>query len=206
LQHRSALTTAKDKFAMAAKPLPDQDTLRQLLDYDPETGLLYWRTRSVDMFADAASGSSGFVTTEKRASTWNARFAGRPAFTSRFSGGYHHGAILGQTYMAHRVIWKWAHGFDPDCVDHINGDKGDNRLANLRSIPRAMNARNMPQQSNNTSGQTGVHFCNFTGRWRAEIVVSGRNIRLGRFANFSDAVTARRAAERKFGFHENHGR
>lgn len=191
---------------MAATPLPEQATLRQLLGYEPDTGRLVWKPRPVLMFAKPVGGTHGFLSQEQRAAIWNGRFAGKQAFTSRFSGGYLHGAINSKTFMAHRVIWKWAHGVDPEVIDHINGDKSDNRLANLRSVPTALNAKNMPRLCNNTSGVTGVHLCNFTGRWRAEIVVDGRNIRIGRFIDFADAVAARRTAERKHGFHSNHGR
>lgn len=185
---------------MAVKPLPDQQTLRQLLDYDPEAGFLFWRIRDPSFFTDGYRDAVGC------ARNWNSRFAGQRALTARHSNGYRHGIILGQDYLAHRVVWKWWHGSDPVIVDHLNGVKDDNRVANLSSGTSADNAKNTPLQCNNTSGVVGVHLCNFTGRWRAEIWANGKNNRIGRFDNFEDAVAARRAAERKFGFHENHGR
>lgn len=62
----------------------------------------------------------------------------------------------GETYLIHRLIWKWIYNEEPNIIDHINGDKLDNRLVNLRDVDRGINARNRSKQANNTSGFTGV--------------------------------------------------
>lgn len=120
--------------------------------------------------------------------------------------GYRYGRLGPVNFMAHRIVWKWVNGEEPNVIDLINGDKTDNRSHNLRSVAFAENARNMPRLRNNTSGHTGVHFCKQTGRWRAELIADGKHIRLGRFNDLEAAVAARREAALAHGFHENHGR
>ena len=65
--------------------------------------------------------------------------------------------------------------------DHINGDKTDNRLANLRDVTRLENARNMPRPKNNTSGVLGVSWSKSHGKWAARIKVEGRKLSAGHF-------------------------
>lgn len=81
---------------MAAKKLPDQDVLRQLLDCDPEAGLLFWKWRPVSMFED------DYQRAETRQKIWNGRFAGQPAFIRVHGNGYLAGQMLGQSYLTHR--------------------------------------------------------------------------------------------------------
>lgn len=185
---------------MAMKPLPDQDLLRQLLDYDPATGILTWKPRPPEMFL-------GERLTHKHASKiWNSRFSGNHAFNSHHRSGYRFGRLGGTNFMAHRIIWKMVHGFDPKDIDHISGDKADNRLINLRAVGKLGNAKNMPRPSNNTSGHIGVYFCKCTSRWRVELIANGKKIRVGRFDTLEEAATARRKAALAHGFHRNHGR
>lgn len=91
----------------------------------------------------------------------------------------------------------------PQHIDHINGDRLDNRIENLREVDRAENMKNMRMPADNTSGFVGVtrHY----EKWKAQITVNGKHIYLGRFDHKKDAIAARIAANRKFGFHENHG-
>lgn len=173
---------------MALKPLPAQVTLRQYLDYNPETGDLTW------LFC------------EQQHARFNTRWAGRPAFTSIGPSGYRFGQISRISYQAHRIIWKWWHGSDPEWIDHIDGDKLNNRISNLRSVSRVVNARNMPLPRNNTSGEIGIHKCSLTGRWRVQLTADYKVHRFGRFDTIEEAVAARDAAMAKHGFHENHGR
>jgi hypothetical protein len=94
----------------------------------------------------------------------------------------------------------------PDCIDHINGDRSDNRLQNLRSVTVSDNNRNHPIQKRNRSGAHGVRHDARRNRWRAEITFEGKITFLGSFKNLDDAVAARLAAQKSLGFHENHGR
>lgn len=185
---------------MAAKPLPPQDLLHQLLRYEPETGKLYWRERPVSSFED------GEHSAERRAIAWNGKYAGTEACSAKKKNGYLNGRFFGSYYFAHRVIWKMVHGSDPEHIDHVNGIKADNRITNLRSVSNHINHKNMPRQNNNTSGVTGVGWHGVTQKYHARIKVSGRTIHLGLFETFEDAVAAREAAELRYGFHRNHGR
>lgn len=114
--------------------------------------------------------------------------------------------LKGRQYLAHRLIWFLQFGYFPAQLDHINGNRRDNRLINLREVSVAENNRNMCRRKDNASGCTGVDFERGVQKWRAQIAVRGKDICLGRFNDFADAVTARKAAERQYGFHENHGR
>jgi hypothetical protein len=161
--------------------------LRQLVEYDPETGKLTWKPRA---------GNPRF----------NNRLAGKPAFAQP-SDGYLTGHINRKNYKAHRIAWAVAYGEWPNGdLDHINGDRSDNRIENLRVVDVAENARNLRLSRLNTSGVTGVSWFARDSKWWAKITVSRRVIHLGFFNNLSDAAAARRAAELAYGFHENHGR
>ena len=178
---------------MTTKDLPTPATLRKLLSYDPDTGLLTWRRRPPEMF-----------TGERYGKAWNSRYAGRPAFVTATRDGYRCGRIFEKSYFAHRVAYAIHYGAWPrDQVDHISGVKTDNRIANLRDVSRTENLRNAAKQSNNTSGVCGVYWHKNSGKWRGLIRVNGKLQSLGYFEDFGDAVVARKAAEVKYGFHPN---
>lgn len=171
-----------------------RDILLSVLDYSPETGALLWKRRTPDMFNGNAAKCAG----------WNTRYAGRPALQCLDSEGYQHGSVLGRDLKAHRVAWIITHNEEPGALDHINRDKSDNRIANLREVSGTENQRNMPIRRDNSSGVPGVGLCK--GSWRARITLGGAEYYLGSFATFEQAVAARREAEAKHGFHENHGK
>ena len=185
---------------MTAKDLPTPATLRKLLSYDPDTGLLTWKRRSPEMFTD------GKQTADQICTRWNARFAGKVALTSP-ANGYRSGSVLGICCLAHRVAYAVHHGAWPSKhIDHISGVRSDNRIANLRDVSHTENLRNSAMRSNNTSGVVGVMWSESLGKWRGQIRVHGKPIHLGIFEDFDDAVSARAAAEVQHGFHPNHGR
>ncbi|BAK66879.1 conserved hypothetical protein [Sphingobium sp. SYK-6] len=168
---------------------------RQLLRYEPETGKLFWRKRGMEWFSDRRSYS-----------TWNAKYAGREAFLVRTEDGYLKGLLLRSSFRASRVVWAIVHGVWPKGeIDHINGVKDDNRVANLRDVPRSVNARNRGMRRNNRSGITGVKLDLNSLRWHATIRGNGKNLFLGSFENRVDAIAARKAAEVEFGYSEGHG-
>lgn len=185
---------------MATKPLPSPELLRQLLRYDPETGKLFWRTRGVEYF------KSGFHGIEAHCASWNTKYAGREAGSANTSRGQIAVALVGTKVLAHRAIWAMCYSEWPAIIDHIDGDPGNNRLSNLRNVTQQENMRNMAMLACNTSGHTGVAWMRHRSKWRAFISVDDRQIHLGSFRIKQDAIAARKAAEREYGFHPNHGR
>ena len=186
---------------MAKTELPTPEELRKLLRYEPDTGKLFWRERTPDMFED------GKQSADTACRQWNTRRAGKEAFTTDSGTGYRQGRIFTRAYLAHRVIWAMAHNEWPEeQIDHINGVRDDNRIENLRSVSNSENSKNQKLSSANTSGHMGVYWLPKTRKWLAQIKVNGRGLHLGHYTEKDDAVAARKAAEAKYGFHENHGR
>jgi|18_taG_2_1085343.scaffolds.fasta_scaffold39158_1 hypothetical protein len=105
----------------------------------------------------------------------------------------------GKRYLAHRVAWYIHTGEIPDTVDHINGNKRDNRIVNLRNVTRAQNSQNMKMSKRNTSGIQGIRRVS-KNRWRAN---RSKEV-LGHFACIGLAIKARNEATAHY--HENHGR
>lgn len=178
-----------------SKALPSKKILNQLLVYEESTGELYWKHRPEEMFA-----------TKRAYSTWNSRYAGQVAFSAVSAAGYRVGAIGNTGYRASRVIYMLVHNIDPEQVDHIDGDRLNNRIHNLRDVTGQINQRNMKKASNNTSGQTGVTWDAAKEMWSARINVEGKCVNLGRFTSYDDAVSSRKNAELTYNFHKNHGR
>lgn len=177
----------------------DQEVLLQHLSYDERTGRLTWKERSVD--SPFCSGSS-----ESRLKGWNTRYAGSRADASIDSSGYRRVCLGHKHYIAHRIVWMMQMGAWPETIDHINGVKTDNRMENLRDVSIKLNSLNRPKQKNNQSGVTGVKWSKSCRKWEAAIQVNGEKIGLGFFLTFEMAAEARKKAEAKYGFHENHGR
>jgi hypothetical protein len=155
---------------------------------------------------DASSGKFTWLHCDACRPCWNSRFAGKQALCAPHSNGYLFGAIANQKLFAHRAAWALHHGHWPDGeIDHINHNKTDNRIANLRVVQRTQNAMNLSKSRRNLSGVTGVFKHTQTGRWQAQIRIERRSMHLGSFESFDDAVAARRKAEEQHGFHKNHG-
>lgn len=171
----------------------------QLLKYDPKSGKLFWLARSPEMFG---GGEDAHI----KAARWNGRFAGKEAFITTNVSGYKTGTIFAKGYSAHRIAWLLVHGDWPNAeIDHINGDKSDNRIDNLRDVNDRENHLNQKRRGNNSSGVIGVRYFSPTKRWHAYISIDGKRIPLGNYRYFDSAVAARKAAEKVLGFHPNHG-
>ena len=176
------------------QPIP-VETLHQLLFYDAEAGKLYWKERP-----------RTFFTTDHAHKAWNAKLANKEAFTYKDYNGYYTGRIFRILLRAHRVIWAMVHGAWPeDHLDHIDHDRGNNRIQNLRIASHGENLKNMTLSKANKTGFCGVFLTKETGKWWAYITVGRKRIHLGSYDNMSDAITARQAANLKYSFHKNHG-
>jgi hypothetical protein len=159
-----------------------QEGLKELLDYNEESGVFLWK-----------ASSNGRVKVGDRAGS----------VTNR---GYSRISIGGKRYLSHHLAFLFVHGFIPKEIDHIDGNRSNNAIANLREVTRSENCKNMKRSSRNKSGVTGVSFNKKLSKWRADICVNGKAIYLGAFEEFLKAKEARLQAEIKYGFHENHGR
>lgn len=157
------------------KPLISADTLRQLLSYDPETGKF---TRAVQTSNRIKVGAA----------------AGSPN-----GSGYLNIMLQARLYAAHRLAWLYVHGRWPNGqIDHINGDKTDNRIANLREANNSENTQNKWRARNDSrSGTMGVRWHERDQRWHARIMIEGRAHHLGSFMTEEAARDAYLAAKRK---------
>lgn len=177
------------------------DRVRELLDYDPLTGVVRWRPRAVTDFEPVGKRSAAWI-----AKWWNRRFAGTIAGSKHDEHGYLSVRIEGETYLLHRVIVLWWYGKWPEHdVDHKDGDPSNNRLLNLVPCSRAANMKNQRRYRRNTSGHTGVHWHRHKRKWIAAIGVAGKNVHLGAFDKKDDAIAARAQAAIQHGFSVRHG-
>lgn len=102
-------------------------------------------------------------------------------------------------YKASHLAWYFTHGYFPDRIRHVNGITDDDRIVNLKSISSVDNARTTTMAKNNTSGFTGVNL-EPNNKWRAKIGYKGKQVSLGTFSVFQDAVLARLEGETKYNY------
>lgn len=114
-------------------------------------------------------------------------------------GGYRYIRHKGKAYMAHRLIWIW-HGLNlppkPMVLDHVNGDRLDNRMENLRPATIASNGHNSKLKADNKSGVRGVCWCNTYEKWVVQLYANKKKIS-GRFKDFDEAVKFANETRRK---------
>ena len=167
------------------KLCPEQTVLRELLDYDAGRGVLIWRARNAAWF--------------------NARFAGRDAGCSN-QNGYAILRIGPKNYQTHRIVWKWFYGEEPpEMIDHIDGNKKNNRIDNLRATNHFANAMNTKMHRRNKTGVTGLSRRGPNGPWRARVQCFGVSYRVGTFTSIEEAEAALGVFRRKLGFSDRHG-
>ena len=158
-----------------------QDRIKDLLDYNQDTGEFTWKTSRRCVKAGTIGGHLR-------------------------SDGYIYIKVDGVTCLAHRLAWLYINNEWPvDEIDHVNHIKDDNRLINLRVVTHAENSRNKSLSTNNTSGHIGVSWHKASRKWRVNIHVNGKENFLGCFANKNDAVITRKMADYEYDFHANHG-
>lgn len=144
-----------------------QSRLKELLHYEPDTGVFTWLVRTSDSvrIGDLAGGCHG--------------------------NRYRRIRIDGKLYLAHRLAWLYMTGAWPDNqIDHVNGVRDDNRIANLREATNAENQQNRAKDVRNTSGFPGVSWCRRDSKWRGLIKFEGRQKYLGVFDSPADAHAA----------------
>lgn len=120
-----------------------------------------------------------------------------------FNDNYKRIQINKKRYYLHRLAYLYEYGFIPDEVDHINRNRSDNRIVNLRDGSGAVNRRNKSLSYNNTSGKTGVKFYENRNRWVSTIYSNSKPIHLGTFDNLDEAIKARIEGEIKYGYKES---
>jgi hypothetical protein len=165
---------------------PPVPAIRECFAVDFDTGQLFWRARPAKQFHSVAAQR-----------TFNTRYAGAEAFTSKTNSAYHHGQVTlaGRRYWLLRshVIWALRHGRWPDLhLGHRNEDLSDDRPGNLREQTEAEQSAFSRNRATTRSGARGVIFRR--GRYEARIKAHGTLLFVGAYSSLDVAVSARNAA------------
>ena len=159
-----------------------EDLIQEYLKYNPETGDFIWLhsphpKQKIGTKAGSLSGLGYWVIGFKR-----------------------------KLYQAHRLAWLLHYGSWPTTeLDHINHNRADNFILNLREVTRTGNQNNRSKNLNNNSGHTGVYYSASAKKWHACIGHLGKKKHLGSFETKQEAVSARISAEKHHNYHPNHG-
>ena len=155
---------------------------RELFSYDPDTGVLSRLTGQKLGPVSVSPRSDGYLSIAV-------------------------GGRGGKRLYLHRLAWLIATGESPEVIDHIDGNRANNRLSNLRAVTPGDNTRNAGVRKDNRSGVTGVHLHGDGKKWAAQIKsVPGKTVHLGLFSTVAEAAAAIEAARVQYGYHPNHGR
>lgn len=164
------------------------DVFRSRFTFDPSTGTVYYLPRPCSDFSSS-----------RDAKHWNSLHAWKQC--GRLKDGYLVIRINKADYLLHRIAWGLYYGEWPKHgIDHINGDRSDNRISNLRQASHAENGRNRGISTANSSGYTGVSWSQRDRKWKVTLGYNGTTHWLGCFKSLDDAISARRAGEVRFGF------
>lgn len=168
-------------------------TLREALEYRPLSGRLFWKERPIWHFKNDERWPA-----QDCMKRWNTSYAGSEAFCQKGKNGYLYGTIDNSHLLSHRVIMAMQLGYWPkETVDHINGDRTDNRLENLRLATRSQQSRNTSSAKGGTSQYLGVSWRANRSKWRSVIFVDGKQKSLGSFSDEVEAARAYDAAARQ---------
>jgi len=150
-----------------------QDRLKELLDYNSETGIFTWKVNRGGKKKGSIAGATSL--------------------------GYRNIMIDSISYQAHRLAWLYVYGKWPERdLDHINLERDDNRISNLRDVSDSENKQNQKMYKTNTSGYKGVHWSKYDNKWRASICHNYKNHYLGTFDNPLDASKAYLEGAKKY--------
>jgi len=157
-----------------AKPIPPE--IVDYLDYNPETGVFTWKIATTNT---VKVGQEAGTLTKK---------------------GYRHIKFKGEKYGSHRIAYFIYHGVDPSGkrIGHIDGNRSNNKIDNLRLATHSENLRNRSFQKNNKSGVVGVVWYKRHKKWMAYVNIMRKKIYLGYFDDIEEAKAARIAAEKKY--------
>lgn len=177
------------------KPLPEWLELLDRFEYLPGSGDLVHKYLPTHYFDS-----------ERACNIFNAKFAGEYAGNIE-ARGYRSITIAGQKFKAHRIVWKWVTGEEPEkFIDHVNGNRADNRFENLKEgISTQQNACNQKLYRSNTSGVPGVTFNKQQSKWFARGSYNSNRIFLGVFNTFEEAKRVRESWQKSLPFSERHG-
>lgn len=175
------------------------ESVRELLEYNPATGIFIWRERGEHWFKSPGNQKA-----------WNTRFAGRRAgslYTDSKTG-YQVRAIkiMHVRFSEHRLAWMWMKDDPvPPQIDHRNRDATDNRWSNLRASSRTENNRNKSKYRINTSGVSGVSWVKARKKWVARVRVNSALHFLGAFVELDEAAMEVMEFRAESGFDPGHG-
>jgi hypothetical protein len=167
-------------YAVSMREVPI-NLLREKLLYNEGTGALLW----------------------KNTTQWTK--SGQVAGTN--CNGYIKISINQKIIPAHRIVWAMLYGTWPfGEIDHIDGNRSNNKACNLREVTRQQNCMNRAKAVNNKTGRKGVSWHAGAKKWQAHISVAGKSIYLGLFASAEDAGDEyARASEKAYGLFKRHG-
>lgn len=151
-----------------------QEQVQSELNYNPETGIFTRKTKSLKYNIGDVVGCN--------------------------CNGYTYICCNKKNRYAHRLAWLYVYGYIPKYIDHVNGNKKDNRIANLRETTISQNMHNSKKPKNNTSGIKGVYFHKKSQKWMGRVYINYKCIYLGIFQNIDDAKKAVMIARK-----EHHG-
>ena len=172
-----------------------QEYLKECLNYNEVDGSFVWKSRPLSHF----NCSNSFK-------MWNKRFSGKESGHIKKSCGYLVICINDFRHQAHRLAWLYFYGDEPsENMDHINHDRTDNRIVNLRIASHEVNGRNTSKYKSNTSGVSGVHWKKNSKKWCARFRMHGKVTNVGLFDDIKEAEIAIKKARTEAGFHVNHG-
>lgn len=170
-----------------------QVRLKEKIEYNPITGIFLRKQRPISTFKTNYEFTKHMESINRKKCGW-------------IQNGYLYIYIDNKSYLGHRLAWLYIHGeFPQNEIDHLNHNRSDNKISNLREATHQENCKNRSLAINNKSRVIGVHFSEEGEKWIAYITNDYKNIKLGHFKDFFEAICARKSAEKKYGFHENHG-